>query len=333
MVSRFARPESDHSRVNAQEDSQQRLFDDAYDKKDPSGSRTYNVKSGDTMSSIGVACGVPYLTIIDLNPDVEPRRMSVGQELIMPPGAQCVADVSVDSSSASQETAVVQEQVEPTPPALNDTSPENFTDRLLTAIYGVEAPFNGMTRNQYYAANGALSGDGLMQVGVCQWYQKGEMHNLLSHWNAANQAKFSEYFGDYAAKMINPDGSANIGYITTNNFWNLPGFPERMQNALNDPEFQAVQVQLFAAKVSDAAAFAGSYGIKSEFGVALLFQIINQRGYGGAQHDLNATNVQARLSSGESELAVLKDLNSYSGRPNYATTWDFLLSHFSPDTP
>jgi hypothetical protein len=45
---------------------------------------TYTVISGDTTFGIADKCGVDAQAIIDLNPDIDPANLSVGQVLIMP---------------------------------------------------------------------------------------------------------------------------------------------------------------------------------------------------------------------------------------------------------
>jgi hypothetical protein len=45
---------------------------------------TYTVISGDTTFGIAEKCGVDPQAIIDLNPDIDPASLSVGQVLIMP---------------------------------------------------------------------------------------------------------------------------------------------------------------------------------------------------------------------------------------------------------
>lgn len=45
---------------------------------------TYTVIGGDTTFGIAAKCGVDPQAIIDLNPDIDPANLSVGQVLIMP---------------------------------------------------------------------------------------------------------------------------------------------------------------------------------------------------------------------------------------------------------
>ncbi|MEX0682645.1 MAG: LysM domain-containing protein [Dehalococcoidia bacterium] len=46
---------------------------------------TYTVEAGDILVDIGTKCGVDWELIAELNPDVNPAALTVGQVLIMPP--------------------------------------------------------------------------------------------------------------------------------------------------------------------------------------------------------------------------------------------------------
>jgi LysM repeat protein len=43
--------------------------------------RTYKVKSGDTLASIAEKTGIPVQTLLELNPEVDPQALSTGQRL------------------------------------------------------------------------------------------------------------------------------------------------------------------------------------------------------------------------------------------------------------
>ncbi|MGK0176684.1 MAG: LysM repeat protein [Lentimonas sp.] len=46
--------------------------------------RTYVIESGDYFSKIAVKFGVSVQAIIDANPDADPRRLAIGQEIVIP---------------------------------------------------------------------------------------------------------------------------------------------------------------------------------------------------------------------------------------------------------
>lgn len=45
---------------------------------------TYTVEAGDLLVDIGEKCGVDWNEILELNPDIDPAALSIGQVLIMP---------------------------------------------------------------------------------------------------------------------------------------------------------------------------------------------------------------------------------------------------------
>lgn len=45
---------------------------------------TYTVEAGDFLTTIGEKCGVAWELIAELNPDVDPASLSIGQVLTMP---------------------------------------------------------------------------------------------------------------------------------------------------------------------------------------------------------------------------------------------------------
>lgn len=46
---------------------------------------SYVVQGGDTLSKIGARFGIPWRDILEANPGINPNRLSVGQELYIPP--------------------------------------------------------------------------------------------------------------------------------------------------------------------------------------------------------------------------------------------------------
>lgn len=49
-----------------------------------SGGGIYTIESGDTFAKIAAKAGVSLQTILDLNPDVDPRRLRIGQVINLP---------------------------------------------------------------------------------------------------------------------------------------------------------------------------------------------------------------------------------------------------------
>ena len=50
----------------------------------PGAERTYVIVSGDTFGKIAAKLGVSLQAIIDANPDADPRRLAIGQKIVIP---------------------------------------------------------------------------------------------------------------------------------------------------------------------------------------------------------------------------------------------------------
>jgi hypothetical protein len=62
-----------------------------------------------------------------------------------------------------------------------------------------------------------------------------------------------------------------------------PDLMKRMETALADKDFQAVQKALARDFVRDAAKLGYDYGLRTELGLALVADIANQKGFDGAE--------------------------------------------------
>jgi LysM repeat protein len=49
----------------------------------PSAARTYTVRPGDILSAIAERTGIPVNTLMELNPDIDPRALVPGQRLVL----------------------------------------------------------------------------------------------------------------------------------------------------------------------------------------------------------------------------------------------------------
>jgi hypothetical protein len=122
-----------------------------------------------------------------------------------------------------------------------------------------------------------------ISVGLFQANQKsGELPMLLNKMHDANPQLFNEVFGRQANNMLNENFVRSAQFSKNNELGQM------MQNAVNRPEFQKVQLDMMREKVAHASQVAGNYGIKSELGVALTADLINQLGEGGAKKHLAA---------------------------------------------
>lgn len=64
------------------------------------GTSTYEVQEGDTLDSIARQLNVPYQTLLDLNPGIDPDLIVVGQQIIVPAGQATGAVTPVPAGTA-----------------------------------------------------------------------------------------------------------------------------------------------------------------------------------------------------------------------------------------
>lgn len=193
---------------------------------------------------------------------------------------------------------------------------DTLSDRVVKTVASNEGKFNTINLND--------AGHGI-SVGVRQWNQKaGELPDLLKSFHDKNPEKFDKIFGKYADNLLSEK------YVRRTNMAGNKDMMGRMKEALNDPEFQEVQVDKFKKFAEKTGEMAKKYGLKSELGAALVADIANQMGEGGARRIMR----RAGLKPGgevEDEAAVLKKMEKLTHRPNSKARFEMLATSFSPD--
>lgn len=149
-----------------------------------------------------------------------------------------------------------------------------------------------------------------ISVGLFQANQKsGELPMLLTKMHDANPQLFNQVFGNQANNMLNEN------FVRSANISRGNELGRMMQDAINRPEFQRVQLDMMREKVAHASQVAGNYGIKSELGVALTADLINQLGEGGAKKHLAAASRHGQEDSKLRAVVASSETNQWrSGR-------------------
>jgi peptidoglycan hydrolase-like protein with peptidoglycan-binding domain len=156
---------------------------------------------------------------------------------------------------------------------------------------------------KYDAWNADDNGHGV-SFGLIQFNQEvGGLPSLLQSMHAANPAKFNEIMGPHASTMLSTGGvrGANL---------NDPDIKSRMLRLGREPEFQ--QVQRDKAREgywNPAARLGASFGIRSERGLAMLFDSCVQNGSGGTERFLRQA-----AAGGGSEREILARFASLADR-------------------
>lgn len=211
---------------------------------------------------------------------------------------------------------------------------DTFVDRV---IEGVSSNEGG-----YTAINPDDAGYGI-SVGIRQWNQEaGELPTLLHGWNGKGlseeaiesleadgvdpsklSSKFEQIFGPYAEKMMDES------WVRSHDMAADGDFMGRMATALGDKDFQAVQRALARDFVYKAAKLGYDYGFRSELGLALVADIANQKGFGGAQSVLRGNGLQeGGPALGDAEGAKIEQVGLNSDRPNAQQRFEQLKGLF-----
>lgn len=195
---------------------------------------------------------------------------------------------------------------------------DNFVDKVVLAVSANEGDLT--------AINPDDAGSGI-SIGIRQWNQKaGELPDLLRGWHAKFPQRFAEIFQNYKDNLLNEqwvrsanmkDDTALMGYIAV---------------ALHDPQFQQEQVDLSRAFVLSTAPLAKKYGFSSELGLALIADLVNQKGRSGAETVLRRCNLEpAKTLLDEAESIELVSANS--NRAGAARRLQQLKTRFSACRP
>lgn len=187
--------------------------------------------------------------------------------------------------------------------------------RIVKAIGANEGDLDHITKND--------AGHGI-SVGIRQWNQKrGELPDLLKSFHDKNPEKFDQTFGPYAKNLQNEH------WVRHANMAGNPDLMKRMQTALRDPEYQNVQIDKARGFAQKSIETAQRYGLNTEQGAALVADITNQMGEGGARRVLS----RAGLHPGgtvQNEAETLKRIEHYTHRPNSHDRFNMIASSFSP---
>lgn len=192
-----------------------------------------------------------------------------------------------------------------------------FVDRVVAAVSGNEGNFTAINPND--------AGYGI-SIGIRQWNQKaGELPTLLKAWHDADPAKFQQIFGDYSNKLLNE------GWVRNANMSGDGNLMGKIKTALGDKEFQQVQVDLARNFVKDSIELGTKYGLRSELGLALVADIVNQKGRGGAEQALRNAGLRAG-GTVANEQAAVERLSAVSHRPHAGQRFASLKNHFNSTT-
>lgn len=160
---------------------------------------------------------------------------------------------------------------------------------------------NEGSRDKHLAYNANDMGHGI-SVGLLQWNQeKGKLPDLLKSWHDKNPRKFNTMFGEHSADLLKDS------WVRTADFNGNKTLYSGMRKALADSEFQGVQDKLSNQNMIRACNVATDHGFRSLRGRAVVGDLFNQLGEGGARSALR------KVPEGKNESARIEDLKKITG--------------------
>lgn len=160
---------------------------------------------------------------------------------------------------------------------------------------------NEGSRDKHLAYNANDMGHGI-SVGLLQWNQeKGKLPDLLKSWHDKNPRKFNTMFGEHSADLLKDS------WVRTADFNGNKTLYSGMRKALADSEFQGVQDKLSNQNMVRACNVATDHGFRSLRGRAVVGDLFNQLGEGGARSALR------KVPEGKNESARIEDLKKITG--------------------
>lgn len=191
-----------------------------------------------------------------------------------------------------------------------------FVYKVVHAVSGNEGNFTSINPND--------AGYGI-SVGIRQWNQKaGELPNLLQAMHQHNAQKFEHIFGTYAHKLLDESWVRNYHMAGDHDLMN------RMSTALHQKDFQHVQVNLARDFVKSSIKLAYQYGLKSELGLALVCDMVNQTGRGGCEAALRRSGLHKGVDPVSEHNAVHKLAHS-TDRAGAKQRFEALSKRFSSE--
>jgi hypothetical protein len=195
-------------------------------------------------------------------------------------------------------------------------SPDSFVDRVVLAVSANEGSLTAVNPND--------AGAGI-SIGIRQWNQKyGELPSLFRAWYHHNPSKFDKLFGADAADLINED------WLRKKDLSGDKTIMERIAAALADGEYQQIQIRLAREFVRSSITFGTKYGFETELGLALIADLINQKGRRGTEILLQQCGVLPAPKL-EREKDTIEEISAKSNRAGATNRLARLKQRFSTE--
>lgn len=198
---------------------------------------------------------------------------------------------------------------------------KNFVDRVVYALSANEGSLTAINPND--------AGYGI-SIGIRQWNQKaGELPSLLRSWHTDHPEKFERIFAEYSQQLLDESWVRQSDIAAKKDLMSL------IKQALADPELQQSQVKDARRFVKTAAKLGIAYGFTSELLLALIVDLVNQKGRGGAEKVLRDCGLQKTPKSHvpHNEATMAETISAASNRAGGPRRFQQLKQAFSAECP
>jgi hypothetical protein len=196
-----------------------------------------------------------------------------------------------------------------------DNKANAYMDRIVQIVSSNEGSFTTLTPND--------AGHGI-SVGILQWNQRvGQLPGLLRAWHARDPQDFKAIFGPYSSKLLNEH------WVRTHDMASDRPLMQDFRKALRNSKFQDIQMDLARDFVKDSMDVGYGHGFRSELGLALVCDMVNQMGKGGFERAFRKSHL-GHVSIPDHEKEAISKLNKAVRRPNGHFRYTTLSAEFSP---
>lgn len=186
----------------------------------------------------------------------------------------------------------------------------SLTDKIVGGISKNEGSFNSINRND--------AGHGI-SVGMMQWNQRvGGLPDLLQRMLEEDPELFKKLFPDLFAEFVGADGKIDANKLRKFDFTGSEkgeAMLSQLKEGLVDPKMKNVQIAMARESVVAAEKIGINAGFKSELGLAIICDAVNQAGQGGVQSALTRAGVTPEKIAQIGEAEAIKLFERSLGRP------------------
>jgi hypothetical protein len=222
------------------------------------------------LRSPGDSTQVPQLTLIDSTKAPAETVKGAPHGIIDP-------QHSIDSSNLNKSGRDRAVETDKSGNLIENKKLDNYVDRVVRAVSGNEGNFNSLNPND--------TGHGI-SIGILQWNQKvGRLPQLLKAWHDRDPEDFKAIFGAHGKNLLKER------WVRQHDIAGDKPLMKEIRRALANNKFQDIQMDLARDFVRETIKTGYEHGFRSELGLALVSDMVNQIGAGGMERAFRRTKL------------------------------------------